>query len=124
MALPAGLQCLCFVVQLWDQRGSSIVNRANGHCLSVANVSCGHLGVCNPGFYQTGVAGYLWSIVAEPCSSQASMQSWSLQQWENVTPPQFVFLNISAENVPAEDVSIGVRAAASQSQVCISNRAI
>ena len=87
---------LC-AVQLWEhQQNGSITNGANGFCLSVAAVPCGHLGVCNTGMDQTGTAGTILSVIAEPCSKHSQSQSWHVQAVQDFEPPEFVWLNVSA----------------------------
>ena len=95
------------------------MSAANGYCLSVAAVPCGHLGVCYTGLDQTGTAGTILSIVAEPCSSASQMQTWHTQLWQHVVPPEFVFLNASAAVVPVPEPEIAAKVASSQPQVHI-----
>ena len=104
-------------LQIWEQKGGSVVNAANGYCLSIAHVPCGHLGVCNPGKDQTGTAGTILSVIAEPCSSSSQMQTWHTQLWENVQPPEFVLLNVSATALAPPDPQISAKVAASELEV-------
>ena len=105
-------------LQIWDQQGGSIVNAANGYCLSVAAVDCSHLGVCNIGMDQTGRTGTILSIVAEPCSASSPGlgRTWSRRSLCGSTCPQHSWPPRSPRSPPRAAL-ISWRCAAAKSQL-------
>lgn len=106
-------------LQQFELKGTQIVSKYNGYCMSAGPQSCGRWANCNKALAQTQQQNMILNVYAEPCDPNNINQQWTLGPAPNSTLIDFTPLNVSAARYPAPIDDLATQASSNSKQVCL-----